>query len=604
VRRLQRASHPEYARVLHPPIPLSYSGSSGIFAETGPYYVSFDLNIDALTRIRISESDRILAYFSNGNATLRAEDLPRALPTPYLSLVGLPQNAAKGNFSGVFVYNSTGAVAVCADYSEILITKNSSSASAMIPLVYAENTKEYFRDSGSFVVAFTINVDINTQIIKTRADALAVSFTDGSGLYDLGNDLGYFSGGLTNPGDDSPPVIKKGTIFEINSSYVQLTNNTPVNPVSLDRTCIVYLYAVQDAGNIRFEYSTQAPSWIPAKKGWYSGSARALFKLVFIKDALDRYAAKTFISDPWPFGSFALDNYMLGHLSTVAYSLSGTGNPAPQTITLPAGAYVVVLQGAGGGGGNSMDGYGSNYDHYGGEGGRGGFITELFTLPSAISFTAFTGQGGDGAAYISGAVYQGGGAGGGGAGSFLYSDAGYLLTAGGGGGGAGSSSYAGGGGGGAGGSIGPGGGGGKGGNSAGSNNPPGTGGAGGAGGGWSGGAANGGAAGYAIHTASGLGYNGEGAKRDMNWTDDGGAGGAAGYTNLTYDIWKNTNNANGQGGDAVKTAHGLAGGDGGNNRTGIRGGGAEGGARGARSEGPATAGAKGGDGFLIIYAVN
>jgi hypothetical protein len=605
-------------------IPLSYSGASGIFRETGPYYLSFDLNIDALTRIHISEADRILAYFQDGNATLDAATLPQALPTPSLSILGLPPTTAKGNFSGVFLYNAAGEIARCANYQEILLTKNSTSASAMIPLVYTANTKEYFRDSGLFVVCFTINVDINTQIIKTRDDALAVSFTDGSGLYDISSDLGYFSGGLVNPADTAPPVIKKGTVFEINGGYVQVKNNTPVDPVNFDRTCIVYLYAVPKTGEVAFEYSATAPSWTPAKRGYYSGNSRALYKFVFIKDSMDRYAAKTFVSDPWPhFGYYTISNVSLSRLSTIHYALAGTGNPAPQALSLPEGVYLAVLTGAGGGGG------GGTTNRYGGSGGEGGFIAELFTLSGNTPFTAFAGQGGGGAGAIN--TSAGGGAGGGGSGAFLYYAGGYLLCAGGGGGGSGGASTNGtvityeasSGGGGAGGSFGSGGGGGAGGdgqtykrvgNSIQITMHPGS--SGGAGGGWLGGAGNDGSAGSASNSADAAGYaalsgaygfGGEGGPDDGtmdNGNSKGGDGGTAGYCELTSELWKNTNNANGQGAAGIRNADGLAGGPGGNNRTALRGGGAAGGSHGEPTEGDASAGSQGGDGALVIYKVN
>jgi hypothetical protein len=74
----------------------------------------------------------------------------------------------------------------------------------MIPLVYSAGG-EYFRDSGRFVVTFTVNADINTVITKTRGDAPAVLFTDGSGTVDLSSGYGYFSGGLVNPADTAAP---------------------------------------------------------------------------------------------------------------------------------------------------------------------------------------------------------------------------------------------------------------------------------------------------------------------------------------------------------------------------------------------------------------
>jgi hypothetical protein len=69
--------------------------------------------------------------------------------------------------------------------------------------------------------------------------------------------------------------------------------------------------------------------------------------------------------------------------------------------------------------------------------------------------------------------------------------------------------------------------------------------------------------------STGSGYNGH----RSSYGEDGEPVAYAAYT-LVHDLWKNTNDANGQGGDA---ASGNAGGDGGNNRNTLRGGGAGGG---------------------------
>jgi hypothetical protein len=92
--------------------------------------------------------------------------LPTALPVPYLTIVGLPRDTAKNNFSEVFLYNAAGKVSKCGNYQNIIVTYNADAASASIPLVYNNNATEFFRDSGTFIVTFTINVDVTTQINK------------------------------------------------------------------------------------------------------------------------------------------------------------------------------------------------------------------------------------------------------------------------------------------------------------------------------------------------------------------------------------------------------------------------------------------------------
>jgi hypothetical protein len=572
-------------------IPLVYqNGAARLFEETGGYYVTFDLNIDALTRIVINEKEKVLVSFAGGSGSLDAEKLPQALPVPYLTITGLPSNTAKNNFSDVFLYNAAGKIARCANYLDILISKGGSAASAMIPLVYDANPSEYFRDSGEFIAAFTVNADVNTQIIKTRADALPARFTDGSGHIDLASDYGFFSGGLVNPGDGAPPVVKKGTAFEINGSYALIKNDTPVKPVSLSHTSAVYVYAVQKTGAVEFEYSTAVPSYDQAKKGWYSGGARALYRLVYLKDSVDRYFAKTFINDSWRhFETFPVDS--AGIASTMDrpawYYLPGSGNPPPASVTLDAGAYVFVLSGAGGGGGGGIDGAG-NDNYWGGPGGAGGFAAELVTLASPASATVFAGQGGGGAGAVSFGFNQSTGTGGGGSGTFVFSENNrYLLCAGGGAGGLGfgpgpAASF-----GGAGGSIGSGGGGSSGDGWASGYAPS----NGGQGGGYLGGAAGlytaaykkgpGGHTGYFLPFANKLGFS----------TDSG----MAVYAEYGGpDAWKNTNGANG---GTAGVLHG------GNNRSAARGNGAAGGAGGAPSDSILSAGGPGGDGYILVYKI-
>jgi hypothetical protein len=605
-------------------IPLVYDNDEArLFAETGPYYVSFDMNVDALTRIVIAKADNILVSFTNGKGTLDASSLPQALPTPYFTIMGLPRNTVKGNFSEVFLYNAAGIIARCADYQSIIITRGSSSASAMIPLVYNNSPAEYFRDSGQFAVTFTINVDINTQIIKTRADSFAVEFTDGSGDLDLSSDYGYFSGGLVNPADLTAPVLKSGTVFEMNGAYVKLTANTAVQPADFPSARIIYVYAVKTAGNLSFVYSDTAPVWNEVKKGWYDGNRRALYKLVYLKDTAVKYAAKTLMDDPWKtFDHYPVDNAaMMNIAGSQVYSLSGASNPGPQAYTAQAGWYAVILKGAGGGGGGGIDGY-SSYDALGGYGGAGGAAAELVYLDEGRSLTLFTGGGGIGSGAMRYSTTaenrQSGGGGGGGSGSFVYASGGYFLCAGGGGGGSGGGGYsfAQGGYGGAGGSAGSGGGGHHGGNYPlilGGNGNHAYGSHGGRGGGAGGGSGGSFIAAEEFYppgrgtsygpAATAWGYQGilllpyETAPTDN---------GAAAYTQYNPpDDWKNTAGANGQGANGQvfldTHANGNNGGAGGNNRNGLRGGGGAGGAWGVISTGAASAGGQGGAGSIVIY---
>lgn len=613
-------------------IPLVYNNDEkALFAETGPFYVTFDLNVDALTRIAVTAAENILVTFSGGKGTLDASTLPQTLPVPYFTITGLPKNTVKGNFSEVFLYNAVGKIAKCADYQGILISRNSQSASAMIPLVYNEspNGPEYFRDSGQFAVTFSINVDINTQIIKTRADSQVVEFTDGSGDLDLGFDLGYFMGELTNPHDASAPILKAGTIFEMNGGYINLTANTAVPPAVFPATCVIYVYAIKDSGNVSFMYSATAPLWNATKKGYYLGNQRAIYKMVYLKDTTIKYVAKTIMADDWKtFASYEVSNAGLSNGSQI-YSLSGSDNPAAQALQITEGWHIVVLRGAGGGGGGGINGYDSR-NFFGGNGGAGGAITELVYFKNH-QMTLFTGSGGSGASHISYGRYQGTGGGGGGAGAFMYTPDGYFACAGGGGGGGGVTTIegslgGGGAGGGAGGSAGSGGGGGSGGpynQYYGSKGGNGGGLAGGSGGPQGtitmtqtpggngtivtgyiyspGGDGSNGA--YYGPALSEWGYKGLGIKTYNNnpLPAPGSHGGAAGF-NHSGDF-KNTAGSNGQGGNAGIVTHGTAGGAGGNNHNSTRGGGGGGGAGGNPDDSTNSAGKTGGSGSITVYKV-
>jgi hypothetical protein len=585
-------------------IPLVYNSVDQIFEETGAYYVSFDLNVDALVRVNITPEDNVVAQFFNGGATLDASLLPQALPVPYLTILGLPLTTAKNNFSEVFLYNAVGKVAKCSNYQDIVITRGDQSATALIPLAYASSSL-FFRDSGQFIVSFTANVDAQTQIIVSSTDGVLVQFTDGSGIFDMFSHLGYFSGGLVNPSDTSPPVLKKGTVIEINGGYSKLDANTSVDPLAPRQTSLLYIYAVREPGRIRFEYSATPPVFHAQKNGYYLGDKRALYKLVYIKDTVDQYVAKTWISDPFRhFDRYLIQNPGIGQPATQAhYSLPGAGNPQPKTTTLQPGAYIVRLTGGGGGGGGGIDGIGSR-DRSGGAGGSGGSVAELVTLASSVTLTLYAGQGGNGSAHIPYGQYQGCGGGGGGAGSFVFTTAGYFLCAGGGGGGGGGAANdGGGGGGGAGGSTGGGGGGGGGGST-----PAYPGSAGGAGGGYGAGAGGGSTANGSTSTgygpANAYGGGGAGSKNDGGGGKDGGQAGHATFSNYPApDTWKNTNGARGQGGAGQTRGNGLAGETGGNNRNTIRGGGSAGGAGGKPSDSTQSAGGKGGDGSISIYKI-
>ena len=443
---------------------------------------------------------------------------------------------------------------------------------------------------------------------------------------------GFFTGGLLNPNDTAAPIIRSGTALEINGRYFRVPINTPVTamaPGADQRTQIVFLYAEAQATSVTFLLSHIPPFHDPLRRGWYAGQRRALFKMVFIRDSPNQFVAKTSLYDGFVhFDSYVVNNPALSAFPLSHWSLSGAGNPPPQTITLQAGIYIFELAGAGGGHGGSSNYVNRNATRIpGGRGGRGGFIAELVILTEDTTFTAFTGQGGltgqsgnlafprpplgysesTSQHFRNREPRKSGAGGGGGSGTFIFSANGYLLTAGGGGGGGGAVVYqlgtqaagfnavgstaAGGG---AGGSLG---GGGAGGNTAafsGSvtdmiwtgepgrytnwtfNISPAFGGT---GGGFGGGtplpiASASGQRGSLLGPANSFGFAGN----SPLGSPAAGAGGQAAFSNFTAAAqrWQNTNNANGQGG-----RYGENGQDGGNNRNSTRGGGVSAGVSGS-----------------------
>jgi hypothetical protein len=565
-------------------VPLWYTAFDTKFAETGTYFVSFDLNIDALTRIKISEKEKVTAVFLNGNGVLDAATLPEAA-TRYFTVTGLPPNTPNNGFSGVYLSNAAGRVAKCAGYDDIVVTGNGTQATAFIPMVYTADSSDPFRNTGTFIIEFSVNIDAYTQVYITADTLFTADFTDGAGTFDMMDFLGYFNGSFTNPNDALIPDIARNTEFEMNGSYYKVDYDTVLPAVSLERTSLVYAYAVPIPGGFSFECSTEEPVFSATKNGYYRGTKRALFKFIYVRDIVNKYVAKTTQASGFTltgeftqFAHYAIDDGVTGQPpgSSIVYSLSGTGNPEPQAITLPPGAYVVVLKGAGGGGGKN-----ALLTYTGGPGGNGGFIAEILTLREAAAFTVYTGQGGEPES-------------GGGAGTFLYAPAGYFLCAGGGGGGTsaamnfiGAVATSGGG---AGGSVGNGGSGGG----YTLNGSPYTYTPGGPGGGYP----------YTLYS-TGSGYQGFTPNTSVLFyiLEDGGPTAYAAYTQF-LDIWKNTNDANGQGGNGVYSgssgANGNPGGDGGNNRNTLRGGGGAGGAPFELNE----SGEPGGDGSITIYYLN
>ncbi|GBU28241.1 hypothetical protein R84B8_01799 [Treponema sp. R8-4-B8] len=500
-------------------IPLLYSKDGLNFTGSGSFYVSFDISVDADTRYTLASGDKVAVRFVSGNGVFDIMNIPPVpfVPVPYLTVKGLPLNAAKHMISDVSVYNIESEVASCSDYGEVISAKENGLLTFLIPL--SSSNGGWFLDSGRFAVSFTFNIDVDTKISYSRSDNVILYFTEGSAEFDVNSFFGHFNASLANPDDSSKPVIKAGSSFDVNGHRCTVAGNYAVAAFPPNGSCVLYLYVFYFDGEFFYEFSAAAPVYNQSRKGWYNGSKRALWKMIYLFGP-SQFLFKTPVHDNFPHLKTAAltvtnDYAQITDTKTAVKSIDGASNPESDNFTLEPGVYVVEIKGAGGGAGRSYDGAS--------QGGSGGIVREIFTLGSAASFSAFTGSaGGDAPAvspsgtfnivttrnyltqagsttqstvtfgspvltssnsfiaavniynvsnihiYSDGPITEylwadasmsGGGGGGGGSASFLYSsgaNGSYFLAAGGGGGGSGGSYLTPGGAGGAGGSCGPG----------------------------------------------------------------------------------------------------------------------------------------------------
>jgi len=480
-------------------VPLAYTEPENVvFTETGFYYVTFDINVDVDTRYFVTTDDRVRVLFINGNGYLDINNI-YAKQESFLTVVGLPLNTTKYHISDVKVYNIAGEVASCINYREIIVLNEKTYTTARIPLLVSDDSEfpEAFMDTGSFQVTMTITTDIYTQILITLNDYVVLPFVKGSAIFDFFTSFGHFSGELVNPLDMEPPQIKEGSAFDLNGTTFRIDENIIVDSDLPAASGLLYLYGYRDNNEIAFEWSTQAPVYNKIKSGYYNREKRALWKMLFfIDDVGNKFLFKTKMHEEFPqFSSYVIRNddpFITTFRSH--YTLSGRDDPAPTSVSLDPGLYIVKAVGAGGGSGSALAAAFSSSSVPLPVGGDGGIVTEIFSLNRKTSFTVFTGSGGKpgdyfeqygAAAMFSHSIDIGGGTGplgsdngsatyyynplfffsggagaGGGSGSFLYSSQGYLLVAAGGGGGSGHTADSPGGAGGAGGALGSGAGGG------------------------------------------------------------------------------------------------------------------------------------------------
>jgi len=373
-------------------IPLQYKSINQNFSETGVFIVIFDINVDFDTRYTLTLDDYVRVTFIDGNGFLDIFNIPDN-PVPYLTIKGLPPNATKQQISNITVSNMATTVASCQDIKKITALKENGYTTFVIPLT--SSSGENFINTGRFIVTFTVNVDAETQISYSISDKLILPFTNGSATIDLNSFFGLFDASLTNSaaGDYSRPIIKAGSIFDVNGTQFTINRNTEVTALVPNSSCFMYLYAYIVDGDVVYEYSTTVPSYNSNRKGWYNGTRRALWKMVYIHSA-NHFLFKTYIEDDLPqFGVYTLGIAKESDFSSIVSgkpllkSVDGSSNPAADTITLDPGLYIFSLKGGSGGNGSMS----------GGKGGDGGLIREIVTLSANTSFSAFTGSSGSNA---------------------------------------------------------------------------------------------------------------------------------------------------------------------------------------------------------------
>ena len=345
-----------------------------------------------------------------------SDNTPQAvMPQRYLKLLNLPLDTRGQDVTATFVNDTSGQIArIDQTFDEIPIFRDTAAARTTVFVPLAGPQGEEFNSNGNFSVELRVFIDTDVSIVINMEHQVFVSFFAGRGELNLciyrlqiyspnllqGTIRGFFNGGLVNPNDTAAPVIRAGTSFEMNGRFFNVGQNTPVTsmaPGADQRTQVLFLYAeAQTPTGVTFLLSHIQPFHDPVRRGWYAGQRRALFKMVFIRDTPDQFVAKTSIYDDFEhFDSYVINDWTRSLIPLAYWSLSGAGNPPPQTITLQAGIYIFELRGAGGGrGGNSNSVLGNTAPVQGGNGGTGGFIAELVILTEDTTFTAFTGQSG------------------------------------------------------------------------------------------------------------------------------------------------------------------------------------------------------------------
>jgi hypothetical protein len=258
---------------------------------------------------------------------------------------------------------------------------------------------------------------------------------------------GYIKLTLKYLNTDAAPFIARGSRFEFNSAFYEVTEDTQVNG-SVSNNRWVFIYAKIQNGECVFEYGTTQPAYDAIKCAWFNGNDRAVAKMY---KRADGYWGKVVLDD---YDSMYKENLSAVPATAGTQVLSGAINNVTFAALAP-GVYRYEVKGCtGGAGGNA----GSRLS--GGAGVQGEMKTGIFSLERNADAFAMTGgdgvDGGNGQSSSGGGdTHEGGGGGASGGNSIVLFDGKTIIAFGGsGGGGAGANgtgSHGGGGGGGGGG---------------------------------------------------------------------------------------------------------------------------------------------------------
>jgi hypothetical protein len=85
---------------------------------------------------------------------------------------------------------------------------------------------------------------------------------------------------LTNINNSNPSMIQAGSRFEINSTFYQVNDADEAIAGDPVDGAVNYVYAIPQPNSAVFEYSVQEPFFDTLKGGWFSGTMRAVARMI------------------------------------------------------------------------------------------------------------------------------------------------------------------------------------------------------------------------------------------------------------------------------------------------------------------------------------